>query len=370
MNEREEIISFDDLFEEDESNKKTEKPLENKRTSLIIIGVYFAIFFLGTLLASFLFSLNKNNFESFTATETIIDYLTYNSGISFAFESEFLESNNNNNVNYLKYQEDVIIYSIDLEDTIKKAFLDTTALEEDEISDFFKAEVSYLKINNLNNNNFLTTFNLTADDFDLQVENSRSLKLSVSALINFLIYLLTSLFLLVLARTFFASDFRLLKKHKVLTVISMVVVGYLFLMIGNILSNFLSTVVRNFSNTKEIISLNQFYINKILNSSSAYLMIVPTVILAPIIEELVFRKAFFSLFKNDIVALIVSSLVFGLIHVSGESGIYLLVNLIIYAIPGFALGFVYLKNNKNIYPVIFVHALTNLISVLAVLFLL
>lgn len=150
----------------------------------------------------------------------------------------------------------------------------------------------------------------------------------------------------------------------------MVVVGYLFLMIGNILSNFLSTVVRNFSNTKEIISLNQFYINKILNSSSAYLMIVPTVILAPIIEELVFRKAFFSLFKNDIVALIVSSLVFGLIHVSGESGIYLLVNLIIYAIPGFALGFVYLKNNKNIYPVIFVHALTNLISVLAVLFLL
>ena len=47
-------------------------------------------------------------------------------------------------------------------------------------------------------------------------------------------------------------------------------------------------------------------------------MILAVVIFTPIVEELVFRKAIFGLFKNKWVGFAVSTLIFGLIHVTGE----------------------------------------------------
>ena len=87
---------------------------------------------------------------------------------------------------------------------------------------------------------------------------------------------------------------------------------------------------------------------------------------------------FFKQFKNKYLALIVSSLAFGMLHVissallvfinitNGEATFFDFVLELIYIIPyslmGFALGIAYIKSNKNIASSMFAHFLNNLIS--------
>lgn len=132
---------------------------------------------------------------------------------------------------------------------------------------------------------------------------------------------------------------------------------------------------------------NQQSINEMLNASSPIefiLMIIFITILAPIVEELVFRKGVYgiiggltmnSLSKRDqlsvknphmiasIFAIIVSSLAFGAIHATDA---YLLV----YGGLGVVLGLTYYFSNKNIIAAIGVHILYNSISLLLTIFIL
>lgn len=86
--------------------------------------------------------------------------------------------------------------------------------------------------------------------------------------------------------------------------------------------------------------------------------IIPAVI-APILEEIIFRKIIFgSLYKrtNFIIAALISALIFGIIH--GEPQ-----HILIYASMGFVFAFLYVKT-KNIIVPILVHMTLNTISVM------
>ena len=88
-------------------------------------------------------------------------------------------------------------------------------------------------------------------------------------------------------------------------------------------------------------------------------LIVFTVFFAPFAEEIVFRKAVYGLFEriNIPLAIIVSGLSFGLIHVmSGD-----LIQLIIYGSLGLVLAYVYYYSKKNLLTVITIHMIYNLI---------
>lgn len=94
-------------------------------------------------------------------------------------------------------------------------------------------------------------------------------------------------------------------------------------------------------------------------SSAPLLMILNAGILAPIIEEVVFRKAMNGVFKRKIVYVLASGLLFGALHVvsSGASLIDLL-----YIIPYSSLGFSFAYINREedcIYPSIIMHMLHN-----------
>ena len=128
---------------------------------------------------------------------------------------------------------------------------------------------------------------------------------------------------------------------------------------------------------------NQEALNMLVNGSlfDKISLFVFAVLLAPFVEEIVFRKAVLNIFhfkynadgskkakiKKVIfasIAILISSLVFGLIHVT--SGDF--VQIIYYAFLGIILGLLYLVSNKNIYVPIIVHLLINLMVTSIMLF--
>lgn len=87
-------------------------------------------------------------------------------------------------------------------------------------------------------------------------------------------------------------------------------------------------------------------------------LIIPTII-APILEELIFRKIIFgSLYKrmNFIFAAFISSLIFGIIHQEPE-------HILIYSSMGFVFAYLYVRTKRIIVPII-VHILLNSASVI------
>ena len=71
--------------------------------------------------------------------------------------------------------------------------------------------------------------------------------------------------------------------------------------------------------------------------------------------------------------LLLSSICFGLIHITSSFGYYnglsLLLMTIPYVISGVAFGYIYIKNDCNIVVPTIVHMLSNIISMLGIIFL-
>ena len=87
-------------------------------------------------------------------------------------------------------------------------------------------------------------------------------------------------------------------------------------------------------------------------------------ILGPIIEEFTFRKAFYDMFKNKYLFVLVSGSIFGLMHVifSINSG-WDLFYVIPYAALGFSFAFMYVKTD-NLFTSMIMHIIHNSILTL------
>lgn len=115
---------------------------------------------------------------------------------------------------------------------------------------------------------------------------------------------------------------------------------------------------------------NQESIVTLLKSSIVVyvIMVITTGIIGPIVEELVYRKCFFKLIPNKLIALIISSVIFGFVHVISTDTTFK--NQIILSIPyvssGFLFGIIYIKNDQKILLPIIIHAISNLISVILI----
>lgn len=130
---------------------------------------------------------------------------------------------------------------------------------------------------------------------------------------------------------------------------------------------------------------NQEAIEAIFNSSiSAIVMLFfVTVIMAPIVEELIFRKCIFTIVKDSKLAAIISALIFGGLHVvsstimvgfswlSGEATYFDVVlefiYIIQYSLMGVGFCIAYIKSNKNVVSTIFAHMLNNAASFMSML---
>lgn len=102
---------------------------------------------------------------------------------------------------------------------------------------------------------------------------------------------------------------------------------------------------------------NEESVQEIIHSSA--LSIIAIGILAPIIEELVFRKSFREVFKNKTLFVLASGLIFGGLHVVLSLNSYWdLFYIIPYSSLGIAFGYMYQKTD-NIYTSIIMHIFHN-----------
>ena len=102
-------------------------------------------------------------------------------------------------------------------------------------------------------------------------------------------------------------------------------------------------------NTEEIVGLIK----------TAPLVMLVTSIIAPILEEIVFRKILFgSIYRrtNFIIAALISTLIFAFAHGEPE-------HLILYSSMGFTFAYLYVKTNRILVP-IFAHVSMNTIVVI------
>ncbi len=210
---------------------------------------------------------------------------------------------------------------------------------------------------------------LSHSHFSYLVNTYNSMISVLNVILQASIYLLAIVFLLVFLYPELNKDFDSYKNNegKILSTIGVGVLLYFGLTIASgILTQALASI-----NGSSPESQNQNAIVELFNNGALpkIAMVLTTVVVGPLVEELVFRKSIFNLIPNKIVALVVSSIIFGLIHTINFD--YSFMDLIIVTIPyisaGISFGYVYYKTD-NIYASYFLHAGLNLLSVLSILF--
>ena len=110
---------------------------------------------------------------------------------------------------------------------------------------------------------------------------------------------------------------------------------------------------------KEAQAGNEQGVQEMIQSSTIFLSVITIGILAPIIEELTFRKAFKDVFKNKWAFILCSGLIFGSLHVIlSLNSLWDLFYIIPYSSLGIAFGYMYAKTD-NIYTSIIMHMFHN-----------
>ena len=123
---------------------------------------------------------------------------------------------------------------------------------------------------------------------------------------------------------------------------------------------FSNYIIQNF--TGSTISGNESSIRKLIETAPIY-MIYSTIIYAPIVEEIIFRKSVKNVFNNKYLFIIISGVIFGVLHISDFYNINEILLGIPYIIMGLDLAYIYLRTN-NIYTTILFHSFHNFILLL------
>ena len=167
---------------------------------------------------------------------------------------------------------------------------------------------------------------------------------------NILVYVTLSLIILIIAHKKFSEDIKKFSKT-IKWLIPMILIVYATSTLGGVLISIIDHT-KTTSNQAMILDMQ---------SSNYLITTIIIIICAPIVEETTFRYSFIG-GKNgfmSIIFLLISSLLFGLVHVAKFTP----GALVAYSLVGFALGMIYLKFN-NILLNILVHSGYNIFILL------
>ncbi|MDQ0513898.1 membrane protease YdiL (CAAX protease family) [Mycoplasmoides fastidiosum] len=130
---------------------------------------------------------------------------------------------------------------------------------------------------------------------------------------------------------------------------------------GTMFANYITGIIESY--LPKINNSNQSSIDETLGSGNFWLEVLPLYLLvlfgAPLVEELVFRVSFLSFGNRGTTSILLSGIVFGLIHTHADG----LINVTGYLLFGLVLAFSY-SLAGNYWIVFLVHFTNNLISVL------
>lgn len=387
MNDNNDIIEFEDLFKEDIKHRNEPPRPENKKNYLLAISSYILImFFLNAILLAIVMQIPSAQ-KTFSKAEILLENIAADvSGVTLMDEASFTMYKDD----YKGYVTSLGVYdgyhvvynssNTYIENLLleKNEEQETTGINEELLLSIYDGSDSQLNfwdqdqtlkiVRYQTDDQLLPTFFLVSD-YKVIDYTGTTLTAFYQSLYQFIIYAILLVVLYRLLKTELVYDFNQFKliKNQWFVVIA---VGYLYVLLGNIASNYISKFLSGLFKTPIAESINQMTIVRMLHSNGVIFIVLSAVIIGPIVEELIFRKSIFGLIKNPKVALLVSSVVFGAIHLTGEASITTaLINGVSYFTMGAIFGYIYLKNNKNIMAPIAVHILVNLISVVASIFL-
>lgn len=163
-------------------------------------------------------------------------------------------------------------------------------------------------------------------------------------------YLLIILFLYRKELFIDLKDFKNNYKKYISKYIIIYLIGVLLMIIGN-------TIISKITN--QSLSGNEIQIRERI-TNYPLIMIFSTIIYAPIIEEIIFRKSIKNIFKNKYLFIIISGLIFGILHITNFKDLNEILYSIPYIIMGLDFAYIYYKTN-NIFTTITFHFCHNLI---------
>lgn len=181
---------------------------------------------------------------------------------------------------------------------------------------------------------------------------------------NAFAYLIMFICAVVFMKDDFIDDFNGIRSNKKFYVYYIIIASILFTGISFGLSELFSLWVEDTENQKTVVS--------VMKSNAMIPMIISTVIFAPIVEELIYRKCIFYYSRGFKLYLryIFSILLFTLPHVLTTMGKTSFGNFTLMVIPylldAFLLALIYHKGKYNIYTSICAHVLNNIIAVILV----
>lgn len=123
---------------------------------------------------------------------------------------------------------------------------------------------------------------------------------------------------------------------------------YWFLLLGlMMLSNYIILIIMNLTGNNTMLPENEQIIRSNFQIAPLY-MYLTSVVIAPAMEELVFRRGIRNIIKNDVLFIIVSGFVFGGLHVllSGTANPLELLYIIPYSVPGFIFAYILTKTDN------------------------
>ena len=159
------------------------------------------------------------------------------------------------------------------------------------------------------------------------------------------------LFLIFIYRKELIIDFKKIKFINILKYIPIYILGIIIMYLSN-------KLISNITNIN--ISSNEAIIRKYIKLFPVY-MCFNTVIYAPFVEEITFRKTFKNIFNNKYLFIIISGIIFGLAHISFSNNMFNeFLMTIPYILMGINLSYIYYKSD-NIFTTIIIHSIHNLI---------
>lgn len=180
---------------------------------------------------------------------------------------------------------------------------------------------------------------------------------------NFITYVVLFILVVFFARGYFKEDLKKFSKKNILIIVISAILFAALSQGMNHLASFLNQKITGSSVTSE----NEVLIEKMILSGYKVPMFLSVALFAPVVEELVYRKALIELSQKlpKWAYYLIISFIFAILHMTSSFGIHFgvwIILFLVYFISSLLLILIYELTNKNIYSSIFVHMVNNIVS--------
>ena len=176
-------------------------------------------------------------------------------------------------------------------------------------------------------------------------------------ILMFITYILLTIFFVTIYKEDVIKSIKKFELKELFKLSFIFIIGLLFMILSNYIINYL-IIPNNISN-------NERTIRELLNNYRSIYTILLSLII-PFLEEVTFRIEFKNIINNKYIYLIVTSLIFSILHVLGSTKIIEILYLVPYFILGYTLSYIYLKENNIIYNTFF-HSLNNVLTIIVLM---